>query len=536
MSETTSRAFDPYHVWLGIPPHEQPPNHYRLLGIVPFEDHADVIESAADRQMGHLRNYQSGKHSAFSQKLLNQVATAKVCLLNAAKKAVYDEQLRQTLAAATTTTDEEREAAKGIAAQSAGSGSVFPGFKPAANEAHLAIDTSGPAARYRSAIKPRRSSAGPLIGVAVGGLLLVTAIVIWSTSNRDRGDRQSTATNAAADSQPTKSPAPKTTPATRTQEPVRPEGMNVTTPKTPRTPDPRSADTSVAPPEKPPMVSKTQADRAPEFVPSDSSGDRSEAPVFKPSGDVPENSTGAPPKSEPVTSQADPAASPKKHPVPDEAVQRQIAERLQGIYSPAKAKTPAEKLKLASQLFSAGEKSQAAGEQYVLLRTAMELARDGGDAALMLDAVRRLGASFDFDVRAEEDKAAIELAAGVTQAEGIKALVLAAGLLIDRALSNTLEGLFCLEALKEALGGDTPKIFNTNQGMQYTDAAYTVQLRTAGVAVSMDGRGLWMDNVFVADAKVRVAQSRHDAHMPNGWAACNACRSRDTMQPQGLNT
>ena len=90
------QAFDPYHLWLGIPPSEQPPNHYRLLGIAALENNADVIATAADRQMAHLRTFQSGKHSALSQRLLNEVAAAKVFLLNAAKKATYDEQLRDS--------------------------------------------------------------------------------------------------------------------------------------------------------------------------------------------------------------------------------------------------------------------------------------------------------------------------------------------------------------------------------------------------------------------------------------------------------
>jgi len=86
--------FDPYHAWLGIPPRHQPPNHYRLLGVQAFESDADVIGNAADRQMGHLRTYQTGKHEALSQRLLNEIAAAKVCLLNPQKKASYDERLR----------------------------------------------------------------------------------------------------------------------------------------------------------------------------------------------------------------------------------------------------------------------------------------------------------------------------------------------------------------------------------------------------------------------------------------------------------
>lgn len=91
-------AFDPYHKWLGIPPAEQPPNHYRLLGIAWFEDDADVIEAAADRQMAHVRTYQSGKHSEASQAILNELSAARLTLLDRQKKTAYDAMLRDHLA------------------------------------------------------------------------------------------------------------------------------------------------------------------------------------------------------------------------------------------------------------------------------------------------------------------------------------------------------------------------------------------------------------------------------------------------------
>lgn len=90
-------SFNPYHKWLGIPPEEQPADHYRLLAIAKFESDADVIESAADRQMGHLRTFQTGQHSALSQKLLNELAAAKLCLLTPDKKAAYDADLRRRI-------------------------------------------------------------------------------------------------------------------------------------------------------------------------------------------------------------------------------------------------------------------------------------------------------------------------------------------------------------------------------------------------------------------------------------------------------
>jgi putative transposase len=64
-------------------------------------------------------------------------------------------------------------------------------------------------------------------------------------------------------------------------------------------------------------------------------------------------------------------------------------------------------------------------------------------------------------------------------------------------LSNTLDGSFCLEMLEEALKGGRPEIFNTDQGVQFTAEAFTSCLERAGVAVSMDGRGRALDNVFV---------------------------------------
>jgi hypothetical protein len=65
-------SFDAYYKWLGISPKDQPPNHYRLLGIELFDDDPDVIEAAADQRMAHVRTYQTGPNSALSQKIRQQ--------------------------------------------------------------------------------------------------------------------------------------------------------------------------------------------------------------------------------------------------------------------------------------------------------------------------------------------------------------------------------------------------------------------------------------------------------------------------------
>jgi putative transposase len=65
-------------------------------------------------------------------------------------------------------------------------------------------------------------------------------------------------------------------------------------------------------------------------------------------------------------------------------------------------------------------------------------------------------------------------------------------------LSNTIDSRFCVEALEEALERyGKPKIFNTDQGAQFTSAAFTDKLEKPGVAISMDGRGRFMDNIFI---------------------------------------
>ena len=65
-------------------------------------------------------------------------------------------------------------------------------------------------------------------------------------------------------------------------------------------------------------------------------------------------------------------------------------------------------------------------------------------------------------------------------------------------VSNTMDVEFCIDALEEALARfGRPEIFNTDQGSRFTSPRFTGVLREAGVGISMDGRGRWMDNVFI---------------------------------------
>ena len=177
-------AFDPYHRWLGIRPEEQPAGHYRLLALARFEDDPEVIRDAAERQMGHVRRYALGEHRKVSQKILNELAAAKACLLDERKKAKYDEQLREEV-----TATEEKPLP--IAEQDAGPSS--PPIAPA-RASTVTADSSepsafsnmvsgGPTGRRQRGVPGRRASP-TLIGAAVAGACVLLALALWTVAQR----------------------------------------------------------------------------------------------------------------------------------------------------------------------------------------------------------------------------------------------------------------------------------------------------------------------------------------------------------------
>lgn len=90
MEQQDDQSFDPYLRWLGIRHTDRPVNYYRLLGIDLNESDPDVIATAADRQMSHVRRYQAGSYAKQSQELLNELASARLILLDAERRAEYD--------------------------------------------------------------------------------------------------------------------------------------------------------------------------------------------------------------------------------------------------------------------------------------------------------------------------------------------------------------------------------------------------------------------------------------------------------------
>ena len=191
-----SSPFDPYHEWLGIPPKDQPPNHYRLLGVELFEEQPNVIEHAADQRMALLKNFQAGKHSAMSQKLLNEVAAARVCLLKPEKKAAYDAKLRAELPSQPERSDD----------------SLDSGLKEAIQQAQ----TRKVAAATDAALKPPQDHR-VFIGVGAGVVVLLLGLVVWLAMSggkpevavKQEGSSQPSAVSSQAEADAGQKPSPK---------------------------------------------------------------------------------------------------------------------------------------------------------------------------------------------------------------------------------------------------------------------------------------------------------------------------------------
>jgi hypothetical protein len=207
MQSPASSTFDAYYKWLGILPAEQPPNHYRLLGIALFEADPEVIAAAADRQMGHVKSFAAGQYAAQSQSLLNELARARVTLLNSRQKAEYDRRLQQLLAEAPsaqvpTPSSEPKEAPAGEASAEL---QELAGL----NRVHSS------AAR----IDRRRRQGHPALTFAiVAGLMAVAACLYYADALRPEPSEDSTETPTSAVAERPQADRPRQSPRGAEQE------------------------------------------------------------------------------------------------------------------------------------------------------------------------------------------------------------------------------------------------------------------------------------------------------------------------------
>jgi len=351
--------FDPYHKWLGIPPEDQPPDYYRLLGIKAFERDPEVIEGAADQRMMVLRTHQTGRHGELSQQLLNEVAAAKVCLLNPEKRAAYDQQLRQKLAT-----------------------KAPPRAVPLSTELAGPVPPTVVRTARRSASRGTRTA---LIatGVAAAAALIVL-LAVWGGGSPPEN------TAATTPAEPTGGPAvPPPPPGEEPPDLPAEDEPPDTSPASPEPAEPTPEPEPLEPtPEPEPLEIGSSSDAA--------AGQPVVEPVAAPgvSADGPEE---APPTQVPEGQPAEPV--PARSPVPDAAEQAAVFEQLDQIYDLDKDRPDAEKLDLAKELQALGAKDTSTrAERFVLWCKASELARDAGDGALMFEIIDAIGEQYEIDV------------------------------------------------------------------------------------------------------------------------------------------
>jgi len=376
-------TFDPYRKWLGIPPGEQPPNHYRLLGVGLFESDPDVISSAADRQMVHVRTFQSGKHSELSQQILNELAAARLCLLDARKKAEYDDQLRRQLPGQTTGPPPP---------QIVTPPQPPPGSSAPPVSAPLAAPpvTGGPApisggtrpGRYSTRRKP------PSLWVSVIALAVVfvsLALLAWALNGSDSDQPGKPGLSNGGHNGNGSS---------RRQTP----------PGQSRRPNRRRAGDDRRPPRRP-----SRGPQGSDQTNQPGNGSAAPSGVANPADGSP-GAESAPESSPITTAQLDPQAKRandqelefERTPVPDAASQQQIEKLIRNgdlQKDFGAADTPQGKLALARKLLAEAVKPQDdVGSAYVLLRLARDEAAGLGDAGTALAAVEEIGKRYEIDL------------------------------------------------------------------------------------------------------------------------------------------
>jgi hypothetical protein len=440
-----SGTFDPYHRWLGIPPHEQPPDHYRLLGIQRFEQDPDVIQSAADQRIAHLREFRSGPHRSVAHKLAKEVSSARLCLLKLETKAAYDEQLRRqgpsprnghkppvrTAVGAHGSNVVPRKSEPGLV------GPEEPGrHAPARNGERDAAFLRGnePTAPLIAvhpttpARTPRGSRMMPGVFVGLAGLVVVLGLLLWLSSRQAGEPVQQAAANGHSHPGSDRQDAPAPRPAQPVQPgPAKCKGVIATSGSMQETPvagkaeeiagtsqGPGPEDASPQPDVAPPVFQASDAKPLAGAKPADE-----ESPAKKPEAEKPSGT---------------PTTAPRQ-PVPPEDVRQQVAGQLNDVFKLKAARTAEDLLKVAKQLLDAAVSPKvSAAEQYVELQTAMALAAQGGDAALMLAAADQLGQRFETDAARLRETALIEFAAAAVDHPRIAALCTSSAAAIELAV------------------------------------------------------------------------------------------------------
>jgi len=411
-----SGSFDPYHKWLGISPKDQPPHHYRLLAIDLFESDPDVISSAADQRMGHVRAFQTGKHSALSQQILNEIASARVCLLSPEKKAEYDRRLREQLGI-----DRPRSERTGKPISAAPQPPGLPPLPPATPPLDETVPPRFEAALPSWRLRRRRVPWQALTAILVAAVILLGGLIVLTTHD---GPQQA----AGPDPKPSPSIEPgPSDPPPPTSKPSESSG----TQEAPGVAAKEPENTRKVPPEK--------------ATPSPQPGrpEPPEAKANEPTGTAELGTSTVPgtgPGHDPAVSEP-PEPTREKVPVPDAAAQAGAEARLQQTLTNAPT---------AELLTAARADQRPADECFVLLKKARDVAAEEQDVDTALAATDEIIRRYEVDALETQVETFRMLRESVTTPSVARALTEKGFALVDDATAAHKKDL-ALQVAEDAI-------------------------------------------------------------------------------------
>lgn len=381
-----SEQFDPYYEWLGIKPADQPANHYQLLGVEIFESDPVALRRAADERMTYVRTFATGRHAKLTQKILNELSAAKVCLLDDKKRAAYDATLK------TPAVPPPPSAADGNVRPVTTAGPPVPPPPPPAappvavgatalatesatdddtdhtEDGEAPLATVAPRTGSYSLRRRRsKSGAGGIIGAAIVVMLVIGGIVVMNLANKPAGlSLDSGGSNGAA------SDTDGASAADATDTP--PEDFQ------PAPPTEKSTD---KPSEKPPKR-RPRSSLEPDL------------PVEEPAKPLLDEAWPDPTKL-PETDQPQPRVQRPRQPLPDPDDVQQALRQLDNTFQFDAPRSNDEKRDLARELYDESLLRSEAIEQFALLDQARELAVSAGDLQTALQAAQEQDRLFEFD-------------------------------------------------------------------------------------------------------------------------------------------
>ena len=419
-----SASLNPYQAWLGIPANDQPPNHYRLLGLRLMEADAEKIGLAAKRQAAKVRPYLSGDSAATAQKLIRAIGDARNCLLDANAKAAYDSKVGLTPGVAGSLVNSSKQGPQS-------SRTADDGFnlESLIGQDSKATPRQGSPAITTKAKRGEGSAIGKLIAILVPtimtvGLGLLLSKLFFSGGAGDTAASEKTPSTAVAQKNTATTgpgatvPASNSTPkkadggdpragsqgerAATLKNPSLPGNavaINDGNPKPPEGDRPAGRDASPAPPKADPFerLNPPEVELKPRVFPGGSGVGGAGEPSRPPAGESdPKPATRDEHKKEPPL---------KKSPVPATAALAETQALIKEIFGKevAAAKSSQEKSAVAEKLILKSiESKDDSAAQYALLLNASDLAQEIGDLPLLMKCVDRVGDSFDIDLGQEK--------------------------------------------------------------------------------------------------------------------------------------